>query len=283
MSTSIENDREPSQIVCNSGPPPSPGTMIQFEYRDGQWQDAEVTSHGPAFESGSCTFQVKFFSAMGRVATQSLHHPKPNHDAPKRWRIMSEPHSLIQPDAMLLYNYGPSDSGDATTGKLRDAEQKQQDDSIIQEQAFVDHQASRRQTGVEKNNTIDLHAASGLPSWSQLVHDVEEAKTLDSQLDTKPKTNERAAEGITAEEQAVMQAASQQALKKYRNECGVKNQRESGKRLVDLLGRLTREQTLAVAAQANTEKWSQESRRCAIELEKHKARCPSCASFCCCC
>ena len=89
--------------------------------------------------------------------------------------------------------------------------------------------------------------------------------------------------GITAEEQAVMQAASQQALKKYRNECGVKNQRESGKRLVDLLGRLTREQTLAGAAHANTEKWSQESRWCAIELEKHKARCPSCASFCCCC
>ena len=189
---------------------------------------------------------------MGRVATQSLHHPKPTHDTPKQWRILSEPHSLIQPDAMLIYNYGLPNSGDATMGKLRDAEQKQQDDLIIEEQAFVDHQASCRQTGVEKTNTIDLHAASGLPSWSQLVHDVEEPKTMDSQLDTKPKTNERAAEGITAEEQAVMQAASQQALKKYRNECGVKNQRESGMRLVDLLGRLTREQTLAVAARSST-------------------------------
>ena len=148
-----------------------------------------------------------------------------------------------QPDAMLIYNYGRSDSGD------------------IQQQQQQWREGS---SGVKEPPPPQQHASTCSSSSSA-------------------KTNERAAEGITAEEQAVMQAASQQALKKYRNECGVKNQRESGKRLVDLLGRLTREQTLAVAAQANTEKWSQESRRCAIELEKHKARCPSCASFCCCC
>ena len=80
-------DLETSQIP-HCGSPPFPGTMIKFQYPDGEWQDAKVISHGPAFQSGNGTFQVEFSTDLGGVTTQDLHYPKPNQDIPTRWKIL---------------------------------------------------------------------------------------------------------------------------------------------------------------------------------------------------